>query len=388
MNLKKLFSKEFRRKEKMKKIYILAYTNINLGDDLFIKILCERYPNVQFYLECNSRQAKPFINIKNLEIIYTKKSKVLLRKLINKIPLNIVNPFDSSIKLIDNCDATVNIGGSIFMEHKTWKKTKVNYLNKIRKSNAFFILGSNFGPVESQNYLDAYKEIFHQVNDVCFREEFSYNLFKENEKVRYAPDIVFSVDRNSNLTREQKLSKRYIIISVINLENREGLRKYEQRYIAALTELIIELNEQNYEVVLMSFCEAEGDLEAINKVVKSVGNTSLNSNVRIYNYEGDLNEALKIIELSKGIIATRFHATVLGLIYNKSIYPLIYSNKTLHVLNDLNYSGDILDIKNIDELNIKKVLIQLLDSKVLDIEEQRLKSLNHFLKLDNFLGDK
>ena len=34
----------------MKKIKVYAYTRQNLGDDLFIKILCERYPNTQFVL--------------------------------------------------------------------------------------------------------------------------------------------------------------------------------------------------------------------------------------------------------------------------------------------------------------------------------------------------
>ncbi len=35
---------------KQKKVMIYAYCNFNLGDDLFIKILCERYPEVHFLL--------------------------------------------------------------------------------------------------------------------------------------------------------------------------------------------------------------------------------------------------------------------------------------------------------------------------------------------------
>src|SRR5699024_1160694 len=34
----------------MKKVMVYAYSQFNLGDDLFIKILCERYPETQFVL--------------------------------------------------------------------------------------------------------------------------------------------------------------------------------------------------------------------------------------------------------------------------------------------------------------------------------------------------
>ncbi|MDY0404730.1 hypothetical protein P5G51_004325 [Virgibacillus sp. 179-BFC.A HS] len=34
----------------MKKVLIHAYTHFNFGDDLFIQILCERYPQTSFYL--------------------------------------------------------------------------------------------------------------------------------------------------------------------------------------------------------------------------------------------------------------------------------------------------------------------------------------------------
>ena len=35
----------------MKKIFIMAYLRNNLGDDLFVKELINRYPNEKFYID-------------------------------------------------------------------------------------------------------------------------------------------------------------------------------------------------------------------------------------------------------------------------------------------------------------------------------------------------
>ena len=55
----------------MKKILIKAYAQLNLGDDLFIKMLCERYRDVEFYLFANSEYENlKGIESNNLKILY------------------------------------------------------------------------------------------------------------------------------------------------------------------------------------------------------------------------------------------------------------------------------------------------------------------------------
>ena len=39
----------------MKKIFLYAYTEKNLGDDLFIKYITERYPKCKFYIWGNGQ---------------------------------------------------------------------------------------------------------------------------------------------------------------------------------------------------------------------------------------------------------------------------------------------------------------------------------------------
>lgn len=55
----------------MKKIKVNAYLNANLGDDLFIKVLCERYKNVSFHICGNKLYKETLKSIKNVKLYKT-----------------------------------------------------------------------------------------------------------------------------------------------------------------------------------------------------------------------------------------------------------------------------------------------------------------------------
>ena len=44
----------------MKKVFVYAYMAQNLGDDLMVRILCDRYPRVQFNLYADNFYKKAF----------------------------------------------------------------------------------------------------------------------------------------------------------------------------------------------------------------------------------------------------------------------------------------------------------------------------------------
>lgn len=53
----------------MKKIFIMAYLRNNLGDDLFVKELINRYPSEKFYIDViDLKYGEVFINDKNVEV--------------------------------------------------------------------------------------------------------------------------------------------------------------------------------------------------------------------------------------------------------------------------------------------------------------------------------
>ena len=53
-----------------------------------------------------------------------------------------------------------------------------------------FVLGTNFGPYRNSWYKKLYSDIFNKyVTDICFRDQYTFQLFKSDEHIRVAPDI-------------------------------------------------------------------------------------------------------------------------------------------------------------------------------------------------------
>ena len=184
----------------MLNVFVTAYTACNLGDDLFISILCNRYPSVNFYLCCPDQYAKSYKKIKNITV------------------------FDNFIDisdLISKIDLQIMIGGSLFMQPRNLSNIKSKFEsvthNRLSLDIPFIIIGANFGPFTELNHLNYYYNWFKTVNDICFRDMYSYELFKDLDNVRWAPDVIF------NMTLPNKNRTKSVIISCIYNNHRIGL---------------------------------------------------------------------------------------------------------------------------------------------------------------------
>lgn len=350
-------------------ILLEAYSSLNLGDDLFIKIICERYPDHNFVLLADSRYRKIYEKLDNLSVFPMYRGIERIFRYYSK----------KKIKIANELDATVNIGGSIFIEPETQSQVKIEDYNRlINASSNFFIIGSNFGPYKNDTFYHDYKDMFKAVNDVCFRDNFSYELFSELPNVRYAPDVVFSLDVDNIRIKN---SGNYYVLSVINLENRTGLKEYTTIYEETIANLSRKLMENGYKVVLMSFCEAEGDEIAIERI-----KSKLDSNRAItYFYRGDLDEALSLIKASSGVIATRFHSMILAWLFNLPVVPLIYSDKTLNVIKDVGFDNYHTHISQMDKFDYDLALEKLSENIYFDINDSITASNHQFKALDLFL---
>lgn len=356
-----------------KKVMIYAYANFNLGDDLFIKILCERYPNTQFLLYAPSEYKDTLENIGNISIFSSNK---LLYRLFNYTMR--LSKMNTSIQgLISGyADAIVHIGGSIFMQKGKWTGVKGEKKKPINKP--FYVLGANFGPYQEEQFYKDHYNLFQQYKDVCFRDTYSYELFKELNNVRMADDIVFQ------LSNKRKVSKKStVVISVIKPSYRENLSSYDKAYFKKIKELAVYFSERGYEIVLMSFCENEGDKEAIEKIMNEIPKEHLNR-VNSYYYKFNIEEALDIIASSSFVIATRFHAMILGWVFNKPVFPIAYSEKMNNVMKDLGYKGSYISLKEIDTVSPKSVY-ETMERNTVDVSLPAKGSKKHFHKLDEFL---
>lgn len=364
------------KKLKNKNILIKAYINKNLGDDLFIKILAEKFLKQNFIIVINKKIfSNDYLNFKNLKRI---KGFRILDFIIRKLKGIYIFSEIIAYKL-NKCDKIIEIGGSIFME-----KVGKNYHLIQRKSlkelyGKYFILGANFGPYNSNEFLEEYYNFFSECSDVCFRDIYSYSLFKNLPNIRYAKDIVFS------LNVEEYAEKEYILISVIKPSIRKELFDKDNEYYNTIKNVAVDFLENGKKVKLMSFCKNEGDEEAIEEILK-ITPKSFRDKIGKYYYDGNIEDALEIIGKAEAVVATRFHAMILGFIYRKKVYPIAYSKKTTNVLEDLEFKGNYCSFDNLSKISYEKIMEnEVLDENILELARKDAE--RHFEKLDLFLKE-
>jgi len=235
-----------------KNVLLFGYSKMNFGDDLFIYILANKYKNVHFYIQIpDKKYRKPFLDLENICILEGER--------------------DVRNVQIEKFDAFVYVGGSIFIESEYSKHEvkEFNYFikecNKINKP--FFYITCNFGPYQTQEYLNMVKENFWLSKGVSVRDKESYELFKELPTVTYAPDLAFTYSLDEIKSRKRL---RNVGISIINLEIREKLKGQTGIYEDYIKRIAIKFAKRGYKVYLFSFCQFEEDEIAMGRIKKSI----------------------------------------------------------------------------------------------------------------------
>lgn len=361
-----------------KNILIYAYDNVNLGDDLFLRILSDRFPDVNFLLPSINAEYVRIVARNNFTIIRLRSIDVILDKICYRLIKKRIIPISVIQRRID---AVLAIGGSILMESVNQSCLTYERLAPFLNgpfSKPVFIIGCNYGPVYTLAFKEKINRLITKVDSTCFRDLYSYNLFQRFNNVRCAPDIVFlqplpRCNRNNDL----------IGFSIIDLENRNELKKYKSSYYTALLHVIEDSVRNGKKVRLFSFCLDEGDLNACFEI-KSLCHLRKIEEVDVISYNGNIDDfLLKLGEVSC-LYATRFHALVLGLKFKIPIIPIVYSDKTEYLLNYIGIKGKIYDIRK----NIQYLSYNLSDSFVLcddKLNELSSKAKMHFDDFEEFL---
>lgn len=324
------------------KVDLRIYLAKNFGDDLFLEIISSRYKNIEFIAYPILKYSKNDINSNVIM-----KNNIIIRKYNNFCDKFKLYGIKTNRIIAKKCDATIIVGGSIFQEEKNWHyyKKKLSLFSNL--SNNYYILSCNFGPYNTNEFYNIHRGIISKAKDVCFRDQKSYNLFSDLPNVRYSSDIVFSLDTTNYKIKEEKK----VVISIIDLQWRDKLNMFQNDYENKMIEIINYFVSKDYEVTLMSFSKHEGDESAIERIMNNLEKEII-SKVNTYYYEGNIKEALDEIASCQIIVASRFHANILGLLFNKTIIPIIYSNKTMNLLNDINFTGKQSTIEDINNFKI------------------------------------
>ena len=306
----------------MKKVFIMAYLRKNLGDDLFVKMLLEKYKNIDFYIKYDKHEYLDILaRYNNLHILYGKDTDEEL--------------YNSDI---NEYNAFVYIGGSIFMEGGSSYNLSEKFYDFVKRckenNKPFCYISCNYGPYQTQEYFNLSRRNFNECTDICFRDLYSYNLFSDIDSVRYAPDFAFSY--NTPVVQKQKNT---VGISVIDLDIRNDLKDKCDTYINFLCNNISNYIKSGNDVYLFSFCKYEGDEITIEKIISKFPNEP---KLHAIKYNGNVDEFLKIYNQMEYMICARFHAMILSSLVSQKIHIMSYSKKIDRVIKDLDLSFPIL----------------------------------------------
>ena len=342
----------------MKKILIHAKTEKNLGDDIFIYYLCNRYPFVDFY-------------------VYYKDDCITLNKLSNLYILK-------NIELIKTIQFNLQIfiGGSIFMQ-----SINKNILQKYRSDKKIriqgvptYIIGANFGPYQSKIFPLLYKHWFKNIDQIVFRDEYSYDLFQLNN-MSWAPDILFNYCLP--IVRTEKM----VSISCIKKNFRSGLCDYNENvYFQKLAQIANKYCELGYSILLAAFCISQEDNIAA-QMIYNLLSPCTKAKTEILIYQGDINEFLSNFLASSFIIGTRFHSIILGWSANIPVFPICYNSKLKNAIDSYCFTGNYAYINKMENITFAYVDFNRNKTTNIDIHHLKNSSRKHFILLDQILKE-
>lgn len=349
-------------------LVVMVYLDFNLGDDLFIKTLIDRYKGHNLHIITKDEKfLQPFEK-------YNMVSGISYKEVL------------TNSKKYDGC---VIIGGSIFQDYGNTR----DYLNYIRrnmviksfksKGKPVFIMGSNIGPINTNLGKKIFTATFNNATSTSVRDEKSFKILddlKIKSNYELYPDIVFSLNDDIEVTKDENI----LGISIINYDRQ---KEYQPDYINKMIEVIDDYQQSNAnsKVYLFGFDSGhQDDGEIIDEIISKVKSSE---NVHKVMYDADMEDFLTKFKSSTFIIGSRFHSVVLALKYKIPFYPIIYSAKTENLLNDISYKNESIKYEEIKNLDSKK-LIEDINSDLYNyiIDESYIKkSEGHFKELDKVI---
>lgn len=344
-------------------ILLDSYLASNFGDDLLISLLCRRYPDNDFYLMCEESYLTRLGGLANIHAVgeMSPDRASLANRFVDKMRLSVGFPRSRFSRLFKarTFDLYLLFGGSLFIEGDRIldRGRRAELQLAVKRSRAAGIMNCNFGPYNSQAYLEAYRKVLGQMDFLSFRDSKSYDLFRDMENCVYGADLSLSLAGEPELqltspVDDASRGSRTMSIFPVLLTGRSGLAKYDKAYFDTIEELARGfLVEKDTQVVLIPCCEAEGDVEACERLCERLADSG---RVEVL-YSADVERIIRQIQESDILIASRFHSVCVGIANNIPVYVLSYSKKIDNMLSDLGISGrcvdiDTMDVKDADEI--------------------------------------
>lgn len=335
------------------KVYLFACIEKNIGDDLFVKLLCERYPNVDFVITTQARYGS-LAKIPNLHF-----SKALERWMW----VSGVNPSNPIKKLIAVClkkvykcllpkyPVGISIVGNAFknMDYTGWQQSQW-IRERIHLVKRFYLISTNFGPYTDEQWKTDFDRIYPQMADVCFRDRYSYDLFRQLPNARFAPDAVISIGEQPNQSEDRK----NVIISLIDCAFRarsEKLRAAASEFEEKMVQTAKRFLADGYKVTFLN-SNMQQDRPACDRILAALGSRE---RVEVLDYEGDLDSIFQLYKEASCVVATRLHTIVLAWLHRIPVVPVVYDIKVGNLLEACSFNADKYNITDLTQVTAEDI---------------------------------
>lgn len=334
----------------MKKIFIHYNAKDNFGDDLFVRIMCNSFPQAKFNTLIPKEFGKGIEKIKNLRIID------LNPKAIEK----------SYIKAVSKSDMCVYLSGQAFVEEAEDIEAYWDFRYMLRNKPLYYI-SSSFGPYYTNSFLSIIRDYIGGCKGVWFRDKNSYSLFN-GSNIHYMPDISYLTEFPEALV----LPKPYIVISLVDLSGRPDLSMLHDKYIEKMKWVAQYFRKKDYEVIVLASCKYEWDDQS----AQALGDLGT-----VVTYNGNLDYILSVIKGAECVVGSRFHSIICALAAGVNAIPVCYSDNLKSAVADFDKEHPCFDIKNLDDITEQSLESARFYKTKGSVDAQKVKIRQEFYKL-------
>lgn len=367
-----------------KSVILFACIETNIGDDLFVRTICNRYPNVDFYI---TNLAK-YGDLEKIPNLHFDQRIAKWSRLSTIGEQNRFKSFIASIliRLYETTMKKYNVGvcivGNAFKNTAYYGKSQSRWMKeRVRLVDKFYLLSTNFGPYYDKRWYEDCCPIFNGMKDVCFRDRSSFELFHHLPNVRYAPDAILSLGR---MKRNEQ--SKHILVSVIDClfpVREKRLNLATETYEQLMAQTIDIYANKGYRVTILN-ANALQDRPASDRIYSRCNRKEC---ITIFDYNGDIEEIIDLYANTSLVIATRLHTIILSWLFDIPVFPIVYDIKVKNLLKSYHFSGHYMEIDKLDNI-LGKEIERILEEYSFRIPDSLIDQANkQFEMLDNELLD-
>lgn len=350
----------------MKKIALQYYSRLNFGDDLFVKVFAQHFRSYRIELIgnpiCIPKGLDSNVRISPWSWPITIVSKLLsMGFLPNPVKAWLRSKYNLFIaRAKKRGSACVLIGGSLFQDYCPSPETPqipfdipesylrdYSFNSQINESSNEFIIGANLGPAFQKDYFERMHNLLKDYAHVCLRDYASYYPFRLVPHIQYAPDVGFM-----HLPNTVPQENNTIVLSVMDISHHTNEPNIVESYNAFMANTAIHFSAMGYQVIILSMCSREGDDLAAQHILDLIPD---HNNVHIHSYDGNLEEVFSLFSHASLVVATRFHSMIMGFVYGKPVFPIVYNCKMQHYLQDLHFTGHWASLETLKDYTVEDV---------------------------------